>query len=48
MILTQKLQELFPEYQSYKQLELELLKGNNQFIVERIIAVPELKRPLFL
>jgi len=42
-----KLQELFPEFKSYKQLELELYKEDRSQIVEKLISVPELKTHFF-
>ena len=42
-----KLQELFPEFKTYKQLELELYKEDRSQIVEKLLSVPELKTHFF-
>jgi len=42
-----KLQELFPEFKSYKQLELELYKEDRSQIVEKLLSVSELKTHFF-
>ena len=47
MKLTQQLQQLFPEFTTYKQLELELYKEDKQFIIKRLLSVPELKNHFF-
>ncbi len=47
MILIQKLKELFPELQTYKQLEMELYKEDRSFVIERLLSVPELKAHFF-
>ena len=45
--IQQKLQELFPEFKNYKQLELELYKEDRSQIVEKLLSVAELKAHFF-